>query len=151
IEARIAALEGGTAAVAMPSGLLWIAALQPLMRPGDNLIVARQGLPAALADASPAFGWGGLAADIGDHRTFEKEVSPKTHAIIVPWVAVSGEVSDLAAFAGLAKRAQVPLVVDNTIPTPAICRPLDFGADIVVHADTRYLAGWDNGNAFIVD
>jgi O-acetylhomoserine (thiol)-lyase len=155
VEQRIALLEGGTAAVATAAGPpLLTLALQPLMRPGDQLIAARQlsrRLREPLSAAVGGFGWDVQLADIDGHSEFERAVSPKTQAIIIPSVTASGEVADIAVFASLGKRAGVPLIVDNTPATPALGRPFDFGADIVLHADTRFLAGEETGMGVIVD
>jgi len=155
IEQRVALLEAGTAAVAVRSGpLLLVTALQPLMRPGDHVIIARQAAHASLAEAEArfaAFGWEVRWADVDEQASFERAVTPKTQAILVAVIAASGEVADIAALAMVAKRAQVPLIVDNGIATPALCRPIEFGADIVVHSDGRFVAGTDAGVGFIVD
>ncbi len=155
LEQRIAVLEGGTAALAAPAGpALLVAAFQPLMQAASQLVAARQLAPLVhetLALAFGGFGWEARFADIDDIATFERAITPRTQAILLASAAPSGEVADLAAFAALAKRAQVPLIVDNTMLTPALCRPIDFGADIVLHMDTRLLAGEASGAGFIVD
>ena len=155
VEQRLAALEGGSAAVAVAAGgALMATAFQPLMRPGDRLIVAAQvsaALARTLADTVHSFGWEVVGAAIDDPASFERAITPRSQAILVPSVAASGEVADIEALAQLAKRAGVPLIVDNTIASPALCRPGDFGADIVLHADARLLAGEASGIGFIVD
>jgi O-acetylhomoserine (thiol)-lyase len=155
LEQRLAVLEGGSAAVAAAAGpTLLVAAFHPLMQPGGQVLAARQLAPwvfETLANAFPGFGWEARFADIDDLDSFQRAIGPKTQAIFVASAAPSGEVADLAAVAGLAKRAAVPLVVDNTFLTPALCRPLDFAADVVLHTDTRFLCGETSGAGFIVD
>jgi O-acetylhomoserine (thiol)-lyase len=154
-EQRLSVLEGGTAAVAAPAGVgVLQAALQPLMRPGSE-IVASGDLPVAragtLAEAFQGFGWQARLADLDDVEAFAGAIGPKTQAILVPSLAASGAFADLDGMASLAKRAGVPLIVDNTWLTPALCRPVDFGADIVLYADTSFLCGGPTGIGFIVD
>src|SRR2546421_30647 len=125
IEQRVALLEGGSAAVAVGSGALLLgAALQPLMRPGGQAVVAREAAsPSSLRDIEQrftAFGWEVRWAEIDEPASFERAVSPKTQAIMVAAVAASGEVADVVGLASTAKRAQVPLIVDNSVPTPAL-------------------------------
>ena len=155
LEQRVAALEQGTAAVAVAAGAgLIVTLLRPLMRPGEQAIVARElaaGTRRLLVDALSAFGWEMRWAELDEPSSFERAIGPKTQAILVPALAGSGHVADLDAIARLAKRAGVPLIVDNTLPTPALCRPTAFGADIVIHADTRFLSGQTAGVGFIVD
>src|SRR5437868_9910497 len=155
VEQRVALLEGGSAVVAAAGGVpLPVTALQPLMRPGDQVIVARQGASRALAEIGrpfAAFGWEVQWADIDELASFERAVSPKSQAILVASVAAAGEVADIAALAAVAKRAQVPLIVDNSIPTPVLCRPIEHGADIVIHSDLRFLSGEAGAGGFIVD
>ena len=157
LEERIAALEGGSAAVAVASGhAARQAALQVLMQPGDELVAARQldgGARDQFGDGFASFGWQVRWADIDDLATFADAVSPKTKAMFVAAVANPGGVADIEGVASLAKRAGVPLIVDNTLATPALCRPLDHGADIVIHATTRYIGGHGSGadGGLIVD
>jgi O-acetylhomoserine (thiol)-lyase len=155
IEQRVALMEGGSAAAAVaPGSPLILTALQPLMRPGDQIVAARQlgaVMRATIATAFPGFGWEARFAEIDDLASFERAISPKTQLLLVASIAPSGEVADIAALAALAKRAGVPLIVDNTLLTPALCRPFDFGADIVVHTDVWFLCGSAKGTGFIVD
>jgi O-acetylhomoserine (thiol)-lyase len=131
-----------------------LAALQPLMRAGGEVIAA-DNLPGpgseTLAATCRGLGWELRVADVDDVASFEGAVGPRTQAILVPSLSASGAIADLAALATLAKRAGVPLVVDNTWLTAALCRPVDFGADAVVYGDTRFLCGASTGTGFIVD
>jgi len=92
-------------------------------------------------------------ADIDDIASFERAVSPKTKAIFIESIAnPGGVVTDIEAVAAVAKRAGVPLIVDNTLATPYLCRPFEFGADIVVHSLTKFIGGHGNSiGGMIVD
>ena len=92
-------------------------------------------------------------ADPDDIATFEKAVTPKTKAIFIESIAnPGGVITDIEAVAKIAKRAGVPLIVDNTLATPYLCRPFDHGADIVVHSLTKFLGGHGNSiGGMIVD
>ena len=88
------------------------------------------------------FGWQVVWADPDDISTFERAVSPKTRAIFIESIAnPGGVITDIEAVAAIAKRAGVPLIVDNTLATPYLCKPIDYGADIVVHSLTKFLGG----------
>lgn len=151
LEERVAALEGGTAAVAAATGLAaQLATLLVLLRPGDEFIASeRMGAEATaqFARAAAEFGWQPRWADAEEPGSFERAVSPRTKAIFAATLADDGSaVGDLAALAQIAKRAQVPLVIDNTLATPCLVRPLDHGADIVIHSAGKYLgAGGEAG------
>ncbi|HET7714330.1 MAG TPA: O-acetylhomoserine aminocarboxypropyltransferase [Bauldia sp.] len=157
LEERIAALEGGTAGLAVASGhAAQVIVLHALMTPGDELIAARQlygGSINQFNHSFKSFGWEVKWADIDDISSFEKAVSPKTKAIFIESIAnPGGVVTDIEAVAAVAKRAGVPLIVDNTLATPYLCRPLDFGADIVVHSLTKFIGGHGNSiGGMIVD
>ncbi len=157
LEQRIAALEGGTAALAVASGhAAQVVTLHALMQPGDEFVAARQlygGSINQFNHSFKAFGWQVKWADIDDIATFEQAVSPKTKAIFVESIAnPGGAITDIAAVAAVAKRAGVPLIVDNTLATPYLCRPLDHGADIVLHSLTKFIGGHGNSiGGIIVD
>ncbi|HMN85348.1 MAG TPA: O-acetylhomoserine aminocarboxypropyltransferase [Bauldia sp.] len=157
LEERIAALEGGTAALAVASGhAAEFVVMHALMAPGDEFIAARQlygGSINQFNHSYKSFGWNVKWADINDISTFEAAVSPKTKAIFIESIAnPGGVVTDIEAIAAVAKRAGVPLIVDNTLATPYLCRPLDFGADIVVHSLTKFIGGHGNSiGGIIVD
>ena len=146
LEERIAALEGGTAALAVASGhAAQVVVFHALLQPGDEFIAARQlygGSINQFSHSFKSFGWTVKWADINDISTFERAVTPKTKAIFVESIAnPGGVVTDLAAVAAIAKRAGVPLIVDNTLATPYLCRPFEHGADIVVHSLTKFIGG----------
>ena len=157
LEERIAALEGGTAALAVASGhAAQVVVLHAMMQPGDEFIAAGQlygGSINQFNHSFKSFGWNVKWADINDISTFEKAVSPKTKAIFIESIAnPGGVVTDIEAVAAVAKRAGVPLIVDNTLATPYLCRPIDFGADIVVHSLTKFIGGHGNSiGGMIVD
>jgi O-acetylhomoserine (thiol)-lyase len=149
LEERVAALEGGTAALAVASGhAAQIVTFHTIMSPGDEFVSARQlygGSINQFNHSFKSFGWNVKWADIDDISSFEKAVTPKTKAIFIESIAnPGGVVTDIAAVAGVAKRAGVPLIVDNTLATPYLVRPLEHGADIVVHSLTKFLGGHGN-------
>jgi len=149
LEERIAALEGGTAAVAVASGhAAQMIVFHTLCPPGDEVIAATKlygGPINQLGHSCKKFGWNLVGADTDDVATFEAAVSPRTKAIFVESIAnPGGIVTDIAALAGVARRAGVPLILDNTLATPYLCRPLEHGADIVVHSLTKFIGGHGN-------
>jgi O-acetylhomoserine (thiol)-lyase len=149
LEERVAALEGGTAALATASGhAAQFLVFHTLMQPGDEFIAARKLYGGSINQFSHAFknfGWNVVWADPDDISTFEKAVSPKTKAIFIESIAnPGGTVTDIEAIAAIARRAGVPLIVDNTLATPYLIRPIDHGADIVVHSLTKFLGGHGN-------
>ena len=157
LEQRIAALEGGSAALAVASGhAAQVVVFHALMQPGDEFVAARQLYGGSINQFNHAFkssGWTVKWADIDDLSSFDKAVSPKTKAIFIESIAnPGGVVTDIAAIAAIAKRAQVPLIVDNTLATPYLCRPLEHGADIIVHSMTKFIGGHGNSiGGIIVD
>ena len=155
LEERVAALEGGTAALAVASGhAAQVIAFHTLMQPGDEFIAARQlygGSINQFNHSFKSFGWQVKWADIDDISTFEKAVSPKTKAIFIESIAnPGGVITDIAGIANVAKRAGVPLIVDNTLATPYLIKPFEHGADIVVHSLTKFLGGHGNSIGGVV-
>ncbi|QLH71802.1 O-acetylhomoserine aminocarboxypropyltransferase [Rhodopseudomonas palustris] len=157
LEERVAALEGGTAALATASGhAAQLVALQQLMQPGDEFIAARKlygGSINQFTHAFKSFGWNVVWADTDDLASFQRAVSPKTKAIFIESIAnPGGSITDIEAVAEVARNAGVPLIVDNTLATPYLIRPIDHGADIVVHSLTKFLGGHGNSlGGIIVD
>jgi len=157
LEERIAALEGGTAALAVASGhAAQVVAFHTLLSPGDEFIAARQlygGSINQFNHSFKSFGWNVKWADIDDISSFEKAVTPKTKAIFIESIAnPGGVITDINGVANVAKRAGVPLIVDNTLATPYLIRPFEHGADIVVHSLTKFLGGHGNSlGGVIVD
>jgi O-acetylhomoserine (thiol)-lyase len=149
LEERIAALEGGTAALAVASGhAAQMVTFHALMQPGDEIIAARKlygGSINQLGHSFKSFGWKTNFADTDDPASFEAALSPRTKAIFVESIAnPGGIVTDIEAFAKIAGQAGVPLIVDNTLATPYLCRPFEHGADIVLHSLTKFMGGHGN-------
>lgn len=149
LEERVAALEGGTAALAVASGhAAQLLTFQTLLAPGDEFIAGNKlygGSINQFNHAFKSFGWNVVWADTDDIASFERAVSPRTKAIFIESIAnPGGIVTDIAAIAKIAKRAGVPLIVDNTLATPYLIRPFEHGADIIIHSATKFLGGHGN-------
>jgi O-acetylhomoserine (thiol)-lyase len=157
LEERIAALEGGTAGLATASGhAAQVLVMQALMMPGEEFVASRKlygGSINQFNHAFKSFGWNVVWADPDDISTFERAITPKTKAIFIESIAnPGGIVTDIEAVANIARKAGVPLIVDNTLATPYLCKPIDYGADIVVHSLTKFLGGHGNSiGGMIVD
>lgn len=157
LEERMAALEGGTAALAVASGHAAQAIVfHTLMEPGAEFVAARQlygGSINQFGEAFRKFDWQVQWADTTDAESFRAAVSPKTRAIFVESIAnPGGIVTDIAAISAVAKEAGVPLIVDNTLATPYLLQPKEYGADVVVHSLTKFLGGHGNSvGGVIVD
>jgi O-acetylhomoserine (thiol)-lyase len=149
LEKRVAELEGGIAALALASGMAAItAAIQTIAEAGDNIISAATlygGTYNLFAHTLPQYGIEVRFADYRDPAAFEKLIDAKTKAIYCESVGNPlGNVTDFEKLAEVAHKHGVPLIVDNTVPSPFLCRPFEHGADIVVHALTKYLGGHGN-------
>jgi len=149
LESRVAALEGGTAALATASGhAAQLLAFHVLLEPGDEFIASRQLYGGSINQFNHAFkkfGWNVVWADGNDPVTFEAAITPKTKAIFIESIAnPGGIVLDIPAISAVAKRAGLPLMVDNTMASPYLCRPMDHGADIIIHSLTKFLGGHGN-------
>ncbi len=165
-EERVAALEGGRAAVAAASGMAAEAlALTTILQQGDHVVAASAlygGTVTMLAVNLRRFGIETSFVDPTDPAAFAAAMRPETRAVFAETLGnPSLQVLDIAAVADVAHAHGVPLVVDNTVPSPYLCTPIAFGADLVVHAATKYLGGhgttlagvvvesgkfpWDNG------
>ena len=157
LEERVAALEGGTAGLAVASGhAAQVIVMHNLMTPGDEFVASKKLYGGSINQFNHAyknFGWNVVWADPDDISTFEKAVTPKTRCIFIELIAnPGGVITDIEAVANIARKANVPLVVDNTLATPYLCKPLDYGADIVVHSLTKFLGGHGNSiGGMIVD
>ena len=155
LEERIAALEGGRAGLAVASGhAAQLIVFHTLMEPGDEIISARQLYGGSINQFSQAFAkfdWHVKFADARNPDSFRAAVTPKTKAIFIESIAnPGGIVTDIEAIAGVAKEAGVPLIVDNTLASPYLIRPLEWGADIVVHSATKFLGGHGNSMAGLI-
>ena len=157
LEARIAALEGGVGALAVASGMAAISyAIQTIAEAGDNIVSASTlygGTYNLFAHTLPQMGITTRFADPRDPAAFAALIDERTKAVFCESVGNPlGNVTDIAALATIAHAAGVPLIVDNTVPSPYLCRPFEHGADIVVHALTKYLGGHGNSiGGMIVD
>ncbi len=157
LEQRVAALEGGTAALAVASGhAAEHLVFHTLLEPGDEFIASTKLYGGSINQFNHAykkFGWNVIWADPDDINAFAKAVTPKTKAIFIESIAnPGGVIVDIAAIAKIAKKAGVPLIVDNTLASPYLLRPFEHGADIVVHSLTKFLGGHGNSiGGVIVD
>ncbi|MBO0754771.1 MAG: O-acetylhomoserine aminocarboxypropyltransferase [Bradyrhizobiaceae bacterium] len=157
LEERVAALEGGTAGLAVASGhAAQVLVMHALMTPGDEFVASKKLYGGSINQFSHTFknfNWHVVWADPDDISSFERAVSPKTKAIFVESIAnPGGVITDLEAISTIARRASVPLVVDNTLATPYLWTPIEHGADIVVHSLTKFLGGHGNSiGGLIVD
>ena len=146
LEARVAALEGGIGALAVASGMSAITyAIQTIAESGDNIVSSSQlygGTYNLLAHTLPQMGIQTRFADASKPETFEALIDERTKAVYCESVGNPlGNVTNIQALADIAHKHGVPLIVDNTVPSPAVCRPFEHGADIVVHSLTKYLGG----------
>src|SRR4051794_8636286 len=157
LEERIAALEGGTAAVAVASGhAAEFLTMHALMQPGDEFVAANKLYGGSINQFNHSyknFGWSVVWADTDDPSSFERAITPRTKAIFCESIAnPGGVITDIAAISAVAKRHNIPLIVDNTMATPYLIRPFEHGADIVVHSATKFLGGHGNSiGGLIVD
>ncbi|MBK8771808.1 MAG: O-acetylhomoserine aminocarboxypropyltransferase [Rhizobiales bacterium] len=155
LESKVAALEGGTAALAVASGhAAQLLAFHTIMQPGDEFVAARQlygGSINQFNHSFKSFGWHVVWADGEDPASFEKSISPKTKAIFVESICnPGGRITDIAAIAKIAQKAGVPLIVDNTLATPYLCTPFAHGANIVIHSLTKFMGGHGNSMGGVV-
>lgn len=146
LEERLANLEGGRGGTCCASGhASQILAFFALMEPGDRFIVSTRlygGSITQFGKSFKKFDWHADFVDADDIDAVRRAVTPKTKAIFVESLAnPGGVVSDIEALAGVAHDARIPLIVDNTMATPYLCRPFEWGADLVVHSTTKFLSG----------
>ena len=146
LEARVAAMEGGIGALAVASGMSAIAyAIQTITEAGDNIVSASTlygGTYNLFAHTFPQMGIEVRFADPRDPASFAKLIDARTKAVYCETIGNPlGNITDLAALAAIAHAHGVPLIVDNTVASPYLCRPFEHGADIVVHSLTKYLGG----------
>src|SRR6056300_1566400 len=146
LEQRITEMEGGIAALALSSGMAAITySIQCITRAGDNIISTNQlygGTFNLFAHTFPQQGIDVKMIDASDFDLIEQYIDEKTKAIYCESIGNPlGNVVDIETLAKIAQKHGIPLIVDNTVPTPYLCRPIDFGADIVVHSLTKYIGG----------
>ena len=157
LEKKIAALEGGVGALGVASGhAAQLIAFHTLMKPGCNIVAAKKlygGSLNQLGESFRKFGWETRFVDADDPTNVAAAIDDNTRCVFIESLAnPGGVVSDIAAIAEAAHNAGIPLIVDNTMATPALCRPFDHGADIVVHSCTKFLNGHGNAvGGLIVD
>jgi O-acetylhomoserine (thiol)-lyase len=149
LEERIAALEGGRAGLAVASGhAAQLIALHTLMGPGDHIVAARQLYGGSINQFSQGFAkfdWHTTFVDATNAENFKGAITPKTKAIFIESIAnPGGVITDIEAIAAIAHKAGVPLIVDNTLASPYLIRPIEWGADIVLHSGTKFLGGHGN-------
>ena len=146
LEERVAALEGGRAALAAATGMAaQMLAFLTLARAGDHIVAARSlygGSYSQLAVTFEQFGIAATFVDGDDPDAFRRALSPSTKCLYAETIGNPQlNVPDLEAIADIAHDAGIPLVIDNTLASPYLCRPFEHGADIVVHSLTKYLGG----------
>jgi O-acetylhomoserine (thiol)-lyase len=155
LEERVAALEGGRAALSCGSGhAAQLLALHTLMSPGDNIAAARQLYGGSINQFSQGFakfGWHANWADATNPDSFKAAINDRTRAVFVESIAnPGGIITDLEKVAKIAHDAGVPLIVDNTLASPYLIRPIEWGADIVLHSATKFLGGHGNSMAGVI-
>ena len=150
LEKKITALEGGVGALGCASGqAAQLLAFHTLMEPGCNIVAAKKlygGSLNQLGEAIQKFGWEARFVDTDNPENVREAIDDKTRVVFIESLAnPGGVVSDIQAIADIAHEGGVPLMVDNSMAPPALCRPFEHGADIVVHSATKFLNG--HGNA----
>ena len=146
LEERVASLEGGRAAVACASGhAAQLLCFYTLLQPGDEFLSSRNlygGSITQFTHTFPRLGWTCHFVDSPDPAAFRAVLTPKTKAIFVESISnPSAALADLEGLAAVAHEAGIPLIVDNTLASPYLCRPFEWGADIVIHSMTKFLSG----------
>ena len=155
LEKRVAAMEGGIAGLALASGQAAITySILTIAEAGDNIVSGSTlygGTYNLFAHTLPQFGIQTRFADYRDPDAFGKLIDAKTKAVFVESIGNPlGNITDFEKIATIAHRHGVPLIVDNTVPTPYLLRPFEYGADIVVHSLTKYLGGHGNSIGGII-
>ena len=146
LQERIATLEGGVGAVCCSSGhAAQIMALFPLMQPGCNVVASTRlygGTVTQFGQSMKRFGWSAKFIDFDDVEAVKAAIDDDTRAVFCESISnPGGYITDLDAIAAISDAAGVPLIVDNTLATPYLCRPFEHGATLVVHSTTKYLTG----------
>lgn len=146
LEARIATLEGGTAALAVSSGMAAITyAILNVCQTGDDIVAARTlygGTYGLFVHTLPRHGITVTLVDPDDHAAIAAAIGPRTKAIYTESIGnPGGNIIDIPALAAIARAAGIPLIVDNTFSTPYLFRPIEHGANVVIHSATKYIGG----------
>ncbi len=149
LEGKMAALDGGVGATATASGhAAQFLAFLPLLEMGDHFVASRNLYGGSVTQFSQSFarlGWEVSFVDPTTPENFGAAITPRTKAIFTESLSNPGGLMvDLEAIAAIARDAKVPLMVDNTLATAALCRPLDWGADIAVYSTTKFIGGHGN-------
>ncbi|MCO6050749.1 O-acetylhomoserine aminocarboxypropyltransferase [Mesorhizobium sp. RP14(2022)] len=155
LEERLAALEQGTAAVAVASGhAAQLLVFHALMRPGDNFVAARRLYGGSINQFSHSFrnfGWEVRWGNTDEPESFDALIDERTRAIFIESLAnPGGNFVDIEAVSNVAQRHGIPLIVDNTLATPYLVRPIEHGADIVIHSLTKFIGGHGNSMGGVV-
>lgn len=145
-ERRIAALEGGIAALAVASGAAAVSySLQNLAQNGDHIVSAKNiygGTYNLLAHTLPTYGITSTFVDPSEYEEVEAAIKENTKAIFIETLGnPNSDVVDIERLASIAHKHKIPLVVDNTFATPYLVRPIEYGADVVVHSATKFIGG----------
>lgn len=146
LEERVASLEGGRAATACASGhAAQILALFPILEPGDEIVASMHLYGGSLTQFTHTFkrfDWHGIMVDARDPQAVADAITPKTKAIFAESLSnPGGVIVDIEALAAIAQQHGIPLIIDNTMASPWLCSPFDWGADIVIHSMTKFLGG----------
>ena len=146
LEQRVAEMEGGIAGLSLASGMAAITyAIQCITKTGDNIVSTNQlygGTYNLFAHSFPQQGINVKMVDGADFKAIDAAIDEKTKALYCESIGNPlGNIIDLKELADIAHKHGIPLIVDNTVPTPYLCRPIDFGADIVIHSLTKYMGG----------
>lgn len=155
LEERVAALEGGTAALAVASGhAAQLVVFHTLMQPGDNFVASNKlygGSINQFGQSFKSFDWRVRWADGTNPSAFETQIDERTRAIFIESIAnPGGIITDIAAIAEIAHRHGIPLIVDNTLASPYLIRPIEHGADIIIHSATKFLGGHGNSMGGVI-
>lgn len=155
LEKRVAAMEGGVGALALASGMAAItASIMTLAAQRDNVVTSSTlygGTYNLFAHTLPQYGIDMRFADYRNIDSFAKQIDAQTKAIFCESIGNPlGNVVDFGALANLAHSHGIPLIVDNTVPSPYLCRPFEHGADIIVHSLTKYMGGHGNSIGGII-
>jgi O-acetylhomoserine (thiol)-lyase len=146
LETRIATLEGGRGCTVTATGhSAQVLALFPLMSPGGEVVASSRlygGSLQQMRNTYPKFGWKAQIVDADTPDNFKRASNANTKAFFIESLAnPGGVISDLEAIARIADEFGVPLIVDNTMATPYLCKPIDYGATLIIHSTTKFLSG----------
>ncbi|MEW4468220.1 O-acetylhomoserine aminocarboxypropyltransferase [Parasphingorhabdus sp. JC815] len=155
LEGKVAAMEGGAAALAVASGhAAQVLAFHVLMDPGAHIVAANKlygGSLNQLAHAFKKMAWNVTFVDADNLEEVQNAITNETRCVFIESLAnPGGVVQDIAGIADIAHAAGIPLIVDNTMASPMLCRPFEHGADIIVHSGTKFLGGHGNSIAGLI-